>query len=94
MIDARQLYKGFDHRAVLRGVDLHVARGESAVILGASGGGKSVLLKLLIGLMPPDSGEVYVDGHRMTHLDERELLALRHRFGMLFQSAALFDSIV
>ena len=63
------------------------------VIIGRSGGGKSVLLKHLIGLVPPDSGEVRIDGRAIAGLDERELIGVRRRFGMLFQMAALFDSM-
>jgi phospholipid/cholesterol/gamma-HCH transport system ATP-binding protein len=93
MIEVRQLKKRFREQQVLDGVDLTIAKGESLVIIGRSGGGKSVLLKHIIGLTHPDSGQVFVDGQDIAHLDERALLAVRRKFGMLFQSAALFDSL-
>ena len=93
MIEARALHKSFGTQPVLCGVDLRVETGEALVIIGRSGGGKSVLLKLLIGLIRPDSGDVLVDGESLGALGERELLRVRKKFGMLFQSAALFDSM-
>ena len=93
MIDVRDVHKSFGTQRVLRGGDLRIDAGEAVVIIGRSGGGKSVLLKHLIGLVPPDSGEVRVDGRAIGGLDERELIAVRRRFGMLFQMAALFDSM-
>jgi phospholipid/cholesterol/gamma-HCH transport system ATP-binding protein len=85
--------KAFRGHQVLRGVDLEVAKGESLVIIGKSGGGKSVLLKLLIGLLQPDSGKIFVDDLELTAMNKRELYEVRKRFGMLFQGAALFDSM-
>ena len=93
MIEARDLQKSFGAHRVLNGVSLHVARGESVVIIGRSGGGKSILLKHLIGLLSPDAGDVLIDGQNIAHLSERALLSVRRRFGMLFQGAALFDSL-
>ncbi|MFA6545059.1 MAG: ATP-binding cassette domain-containing protein, partial [Limisphaerales bacterium] len=93
MIEVRQLCKRFGDQQVLDGVDLVIGKGESLVIIGRSGGGKSVLLKHLVGLSRPDSGQVLVDGQDIAHLNERELLGVRRKFGMLFQSAALFDSL-
>ena len=93
MIEVRQLRKRFRDQQVLDGVDLAIASGESLVIIGRSGGGKSVLLKHLVGLSHPDSGQVLVNGRDIAHLNERELLTVRRKFGMLFQSAALFDSL-
>ena len=93
MIETRDLHKGFGKQPVLRGVDLRIDSGEALVIIGRSGGGKSVLLKHLIGLIQPDAGDVLVDGENIGHLDERALLRVRSKFGMLFQSAALFDSM-
>lgn len=93
MIEVRQLCKRFGDQQVLDGVDLAIGKGESLVIIGRSGGGKSVLLKHLVGLSRPDSGQVLVDGQDIAHLNERELLGVRRKFGMLFQSAALFDSL-
>ena len=93
MIETRALRKSFGPQAVLCGVDLKVEPGEVVVIIGPSGGGKSVLLKHLIGLMPPDEGDVLVDGQNLTTMNERQLLEVRRKFGMLFQGAALFDSM-
>lgn len=93
MIEVRQLKRSFGAQVVLAGVDIRIESGESAVIIGRSGGGKSVLLKHLIGLLKPDSGEVLVDGDRITHMNERQLLRVRRKFGMVFQGAALFDSM-
>jgi phospholipid/cholesterol/gamma-HCH transport system ATP-binding protein len=93
MIEVRQLRKLFGTQTVLDGVDFTIEKGESVVIIGRSGGGKSVLLKHLIGLLTPDSGEVRVDGRNISGMNERELLSVRSKFGMLFQGAALFDSM-
>jgi phospholipid/cholesterol/gamma-HCH transport system ATP-binding protein len=93
MIEARDLRKGFGPKRVLDGVSLRIDAGESVAIIGRSGGGKSVLLKHLIGLLKPDAGQVLVAGEDITRLNERELIRVRRRFGMLFQSAALFDSM-
>ena len=93
MIEVRHLQKSFGSQQVLDGVDLRIGSGESAVIIGRSGGGKSVLLKHFIGLLKPDAGEVLVDGEDITQLNERQLLRVREKFGMVFQGAALFDSM-
>jgi phospholipid/cholesterol/gamma-HCH transport system ATP-binding protein len=93
MIEVRQLKKSFGAQSILDGVDLRIESGESAVIIGRSGGGKSVLLKHLIGLLQPDAGEVLVDGENITRMTERQLLRVRRKFGMVFQGAALFDSM-
>lgn len=93
MIEVRQLRKQFGPQPILDGVNLRIETGESVVILGRSGGGKSVLLKHLIGLLKPDAGEVLIDGENIVPMDERALLRVRRKFGMLFQSAALFDSM-
>lgn len=93
MMEVRALKKQFGPQPILDGVDLRIETGESAVIIGRSGGGKSVLLKHLIGLLQPDSGEVFVDGENITHMNERQLLRVREKFGMVFQGAALFDSM-
>ena len=93
MIEARDLRKSFGPQTVLDGVNLHIESGESVVIIGRSGGGKSVLLKLLIGLIQPDAGEVLIEGESLKGLNERRLIQVRTKFGMLFQSAALFDSM-
>jgi len=93
MIEVRQLQKSFGSQLILDGVNLQIDRGQSAVIIGRSGGGKSVLLKHLIGLLQPDAGEVSVDGEKITRMTERQLLRVREKFGMVFQGAALFDSM-
>ncbi len=93
MIETRDLQKKFGAKHVLRGVSLKVEAGETLVILGRSGCGKSVVLKHMIGLMQADSGEVLVDGESISGLSERQLGPVRAKVGMLFQSAALFDSM-
>jgi len=93
MIEVRQLKKGFGAQRILDGVDFQIEHGESVVIIGRSGSGKSVLLKQLIGLLKPDAGEVLVDGENIVPMDERQLLRVRQKFGMLFQGSALFDSM-
>jgi len=92
-IEIRQVRKAFGPKQVLRGVDLDIARGESVVILGGSGTGKSVLLKHVIGLLRPDSGTVRIDGEDIGRLDDVELNRVRRKFGMAFQEGALFDSM-
>lgn len=93
MIEARDLKKSFGAQRVLEGVNLRIDEGESVVIIGRSGGGKSILLKHLVGLIQPDSGQVIIDDQNIVGLPERKLIDVRHKFGMLFQSAALFDSM-
>ena len=87
------LYKSFGTKKVLRGFTLAVQEGETAAIVGPSGCGKSVLLKHLVGLLRPDAGTVFVDGHSMADLRKRELVKLRRKIGYVFQFAALFDSM-
>lgn len=93
MIEVRGLNKRFGSHAILDGVSFRIEKGESVVIIGRSGGGKSVLLKHLIGLLQPDAGEVLIEGENIVAMNERELLRIRRKFGMLFQGAALFDSM-
>ena len=93
LIELRGLEKSFGAQRVLRGVELQVRRGETLVILGASGGGKSVILKHCIGLMKPDAGEVRVDGQVIASPAGIDATVIRRRMGMLFQGAALFDSM-
>ncbi|MGD1087617.1 MAG: ABC transporter ATP-binding protein [Verrucomicrobiota bacterium] len=93
MIEARRLEKSFGAQKILDGVSFLIENGESVVIIGRSGGGKSVLLKQLIGLLQPDAGEVLIDGENIVGMDERQLLRVRRKFGMVFQGAALFDSM-
>ena len=94
MIELKDLYKSFNHNSVLRGVNLKVEKGESVVVIGGSGSGKSVLLKHIIGLLKPDKGTVIVDSSDLSQLDEEGLNEIRKKFGMLFQSSALFDSMM
>jgi phospholipid/cholesterol/gamma-HCH transport system ATP-binding protein len=93
MIQIQNLRKSFNGAEVLRGVDFEIRDGETLVIIGRSGGGKSVLLKHLCGLLQPDAGRVVVDGVDIEPLSERELTPIRKKFGVLFQGAALFDSM-
>lgn len=93
MIEVRGLSKSFGSKAVLRGMDLIIQDGETMVVLGRSGTGKSVILKHLIGLLKPDAGDVLVDGTSIIGLEERALTEVRRKVGMLFQSGALFDSM-
>ncbi len=92
-IEFRQVYKSFGFQDVLQGVDIALPRDEVNVVIGRSGGGKSVLLKHIIGLLRPDHGQVLVQGEDITRLREQDLSRLRRNFGMLFQEAALFDSL-
>jgi len=87
------LCKSFGENQVLRGMDLEVRRGESMVVIGGSGSGKTVLIKCIIGLIQPDEGEIYVDGVEITSLNEKKMNEVRKKFGMLFQWGALFDSM-
>ncbi len=87
------LAKSFGPQAVLRGVDLDIPLGKITVVIGRSGTGKSVLLKTLMGLLRPDGGSIIIGGVDITKLPDRELLKVRNRFGMVFQNAALFDSM-
>ena len=93
MIEIKEVYKSFGNNQVLNGVDLNINQGETIVILGRSGCGKSVLLKHIIGLMKPDKGQIFIDGEEITAYSYEKLSNLRRRFGMLFQGAALFDSM-
>jgi phospholipid/cholesterol/gamma-HCH transport system ATP-binding protein len=93
MIEVRDLKKSLGTHPILDGVSFRIEKGESVVIIGPSGGGKSVLLKHLIGLLKPDTGQVLIEGEDIVPMNERQLLHVRRKFGMLFQSAALFDSM-
>ncbi len=93
MIELRNVSKRFLDNVVLDGVDFEVRRGETVALLGPSGVGKSVLLKHIIGLIKPDTGEVLVDGLSVPHLKRKELAQLRSRIGYVFQNGALFDSM-
>ncbi len=93
MIQLAGLHKSFGTKQVLKGLDLEVRKGENRVIIGGSGSGKSVILKHIIGILKPDAGDVIIDGVNINRLDEDELYETRKKFGMLFQMAALFDSM-
>ncbi len=93
MIKIIDLKKSFNGKKVLDGANLEVEKGKITVIIGRSGEGKSVLIKHIIGLLRPDSGEILLDGQDITKMTERDLNEVRRRFGMLFQGAALFDSL-
>src|SRR5215475_4141272 len=93
MIAVRSLQKKIGQQEILRGVDLEVRAGETLVLIGRSGGGKTVLLKHMIGLMEPDSGEILIHGQNIVGLNERQLGAIREKVGILFQGGALFDSM-
>jgi phospholipid/cholesterol/gamma-HCH transport system ATP-binding protein len=92
-IRVRDLTKSFGDQEVLRGIDLDIERGKINIIVGGSGQGKSVFMKHLMGLLHPDGGSIYVDGQDIVGLGEKELGVLRRKFGMVFQYAALFDSM-
>ncbi len=93
MIEIRGLAKRFGKNVVLDGVDLSIPSGKTTVVIGGSGTGKSVLIKCIVGLLRPDDGEIRIDGEEITKMHERELAQVRLKFGMLFQGAALFDSM-
>jgi len=93
MIEIRGLEKRFGKKVVLDGLDLTVPRGKNTVVIGGSGTGKSVLIKCVVGLLRADAGEILIGGEDVTKMDERELVRVRRKFGMLFQGSALFDSM-
>ncbi|MEE9607553.1 MAG: ABC transporter ATP-binding protein [Myxococcota bacterium] len=93
LVELRNVWKAFRGEQVLRGVDLAIRNGETFTILGGSGTGKSVCLKHMIGLLKPDSGQVFAFGREITDLSEERLVDVRKAFSMVFQSAALFDSL-
>ncbi|MFH1728025.1 MAG: ABC transporter ATP-binding protein [Pseudomonadota bacterium] len=93
MIEVLNLHKSFGEKKVLKGVNLNCIKGETTFIIGASGGGKSVLVKHFIGLIKPDQGSIKIDGHELTKMNSFELKNIRKNFGYLFQDAALFDSM-
>lgn len=93
MIELRHVYKSFGERHILKDVNLSIKDGETMVILGASGSGKSTILKLIIGLLKPDAGDVLVNGKDISRMDEKALNEERRHMGMVFQYSALFDSM-
>ena len=93
MIEFRGVYKQFDDEPVLKDVSFRIGPGETKIILGASGSGKSTILKLILGLIRPDEGQIFVKGREITKMSERELVDIRSGIGMIFQEGALFDSL-
>lgn len=93
LIELRRVEKSFGSQQVLAGIDLAIERGKTTVVIGRSGAGKSVLLKIVIGLLRPDAGQVFFDARRIDNLPEHQMAAVRSRYGFLFQGGALFDSM-
>ncbi len=93
MIEFIHTSKSFGRHVVHRDINLKIPKGKSTFIIGPSGTGKSVFIKQIIGLIKPDSGQILIDGEDITQMDESQLLSMRSRFGLLFQNAALFDSM-
>ncbi len=92
-IEFRDVVLSFDDRTVLNGLSFKVNRGETKIILGGSGGGKSTIIKLVLGLLKPDSGQIFVDGVDITDFNEVQMMTVRKKIGMVFQEGALFDSL-
>src|SRR3954464_1191823 len=92
-IEFRDVHLGFDDRKVLNGLSFKVMKGETKIILGGSGGGKSTIIKLVLGLLKPDSGHVLVEGEDVTDYSEDQMMRVRKNIGMVFQEGALFDSL-
>ncbi len=92
MIEFRNVTKFFDAEIILDDISFCISKGETAIILGASGSGKSTILKLILGLIHPDAGEIFVDGQDITKMAEKDLVRVRGKIGMVFQEGALFDS--
>src|SRR5688572_32624966 len=90
-IEFRDVHLAFDDKKVLDGVSFTVRRGETKVILGRSGGGKSTAIRLILGLLKPDSGRILIDGEDITDYTEDEMMVVRQKIGMVFQEGALFD---
>jgi phospholipid/cholesterol/gamma-HCH transport system ATP-binding protein len=92
-IEFRDVHLSFDDKKILNGISFTVKRGETKIILGRSGGGKSTTIRLLLGLIKPDSGQILVDGEDITNYSEPEMMSVRQKMGMVFQEGALFDSL-
>jgi len=93
MVEIKGLRKSFGSKEVLKGIDLTIPKGKTTVILGLSGGGKSTIIKHIVGLLKPDSGEIWVDGEEISRADEEQIRRIRKKVGFLFQNGALFDSM-
>src|SRR5688572_31292671 len=92
-IEFRDVLLAFDDRVILDHLSFKVAKGETKIILGGSGGGKSTIIKLVLGLLKPDTGRVLVDGEDITDYNEAQMISVRKKIGMVFQEGALFDSL-
>ena len=92
-IEFRDVYLAFDDQVILDGVNFAVRRGETKIVLGGSGSGKSTIINLILGLLKPDSGEILIDGENITDFDDQDLMGIRKKIGMVFQEGALFDSL-
>src|SRR5215210_7781083 len=92
-IEFRDVHLAFDDRKILNGLSFKVMKGETKLILGGSGCGKSTTIKLVLGLLKPDSGQILVDGEDITNYDETQMMRVRKKIGMIFQEGALFDSL-
>lgn len=92
-IEFRNVHLAFDDKMILDGISFTVRRGETKVILGRSGGGKSTIIRLVLGLLKPDAGQIFVDGEEITAHGEQDMMSVRQKIGMVFQEGALFDSL-
>ncbi len=92
-IEFRDVHLSFDETRILNGISFTVRRGETKVILGRSGGGKSTIVRLVLGLLKPDSGQIFIDGEDITRHSEKDMMPVRQKIGMVFQEGALFDSL-
>ena len=92
-IEFRDVYLAFGDQVILDGVNFSVRRGETKIVLGGSGSGKSTIINLILGLIKPDGGEILIDGENITDFDDQDLMAVRKKIGMVFQEGALFDSL-
>ncbi len=92
-IEFRDVHLSFDDKTILDGISFSVRKGETKIILGRSGGGKSTIVRLVLGLIKPDSGTILIDGEDITHHSEEQMMSVRKKIGMVFQEGALFDSL-
>ncbi|MDT5294956.1 MAG: phospholipid/cholesterol/gamma-HCH transport system ATP-binding protein, partial [Acidobacteriota bacterium] len=92
-IEFRNVTLAFDENVILNDLSFTVQKGETKLILGGSGGGKSTTIKLILGLLKPDAGRIFVDGEDITEYTEAEMMSVRKKIGMIFQEGALFDSL-
>lgn len=93
VLELKDVVKTYGDRRILDGVSFGIRRGETKIVIGTSGSGKSTILKLIMGLEHPDEGQIFIDGTETTRLSERQMVAIRQRIGMVFQESALFDSL-